>query len=121
MIPPMADGEIPDPRANEEPAPAPAPVEEVLDVIFADPEPMDDEEEPQDVDEVGGAAEVGLDEELGPEDNLKLYLDPEIEFDSEDERVLAEDMEVEQSESRESSSEEPSDDATESSDPDWDP
>ena len=44
----MVDGEIVDPQANEKPAPAP--MEEVPDVIFADPEPIDDEEEPQVVD-----------------------------------------------------------------------
>ena len=72
----------------------------------------------QDVGEEGEVAEVGLDKELDPEDNLRLYLDAELEFDSEDERTQAEEMDVKKFESSEGSSEEPSDDATKSSDPD---
>ena len=45
MIPHMADGEIADPQADDEPVP----VEEVPNVIFADLEPMDDKEEPEEM------------------------------------------------------------------------
>ena len=66
-------------------------MEEVPDVIFVDPEPMDDEEEPEetvpDAEEEGEVAEVGLAEELDPEYNLRLYLNLELEFDSENERA----------------------------------
>ena len=48
----------------------------------------------QDVDEEGEVIEVGSDEELDPEDNLRLYLDPKLKCYSEDERAQAEDMVV---------------------------
>ncbi|XP_056172377.1 uncharacterized protein LOC130139446 [Syzygium oleosum] len=63
-----------------------------------------------DREEDGEVAELGSDEEIG------LYLDLELEPDSEDERTAAEDMDSEESESQESSSEESSE-----SDPDWEP
>ena len=96
MISQMVDGETGDPQANDEPVP----MEEVHDVIFADPEPMDELEDPeemaQDVDEEGEVAEVGLNVELDRKDNLRLYLDPELEFDSEDGQALGNDMDAEQ-------------------------
>ena len=87
MIPHMADGETGDPHANDEPIP----MEEVLDVIFADLEATDDEEEPeemaQDVGKEGEVAEVSSDVELDREDNLILYLNPKLEFDFKNERA----------------------------------
>ena len=57
-------------------------------MILADPEPVEDEDEPEveamDQDKDGEVEEVGSDEEMDPVDNLRLYLDPEIEFDSKD-------------------------------------
>ena len=50
-----------------------------------------------DVDEEGEEVEVGSDGELDPEDNLRLHLDPELEFDYEDGRAVAEDMDAEPS------------------------
>ena len=66
----------------------------------------------QDVEEDGEVAESGSDEE-----GFEMYLDPELELDSEDERILA--MDSEESGTSEDTTEEPSDDSTESSDPDW--
>ena len=77
MIPQIANGEVEDPHATTEPIA----MEEGSGVILADPEPMDDEEPEeiiQDVDEEGEVVEVGSDEELDPADNLRLYLDPEM-------------------------------------------
>ena len=78
MIPHMADGKTGDPQDDDEPIP----MEEVPDVIFADPESTDDEEEPKemahDMGEEGEVVEVGSDEKLDPKDNLRLYIDPEM-------------------------------------------
>ena len=52
-------------------------------------------------------------------EGFELYLDPELEPDSEDERAQA--MESEESRSSENTSEEMSDDSSESSDLDWEP
>ena len=61
-------------------------------MILADPEPVEDEDEPEaeamDQDEDGEGEEVDSDEELNPVDNMRLYFDPKIELDSEDERAM---------------------------------
>ena len=61
-------------------------------MILANPEPMEDKDEPEakamDQDEDGEGVEVGSDEKLDPVDNLRVYLDPEIEFDSENEPAM---------------------------------
>ena len=53
---------------------------------------MEDENEPEaearDKDEGGKGEEVGSDKKLDPVDNLRLYLDHEVEFDSEDKRAI---------------------------------
>ena len=62
-------------------------------MIPVDPEPVEDENEPEaeDVDEDGdgNVEEVGSDEELDSVVNLRPYLDPKIEFDSEDEQAMS--------------------------------
>ena len=66
MILHMADGEIANPQADDEPVP----MEEVADMIFADPEPVDDKKKHEamapDVDEEGEVTKVGSDEDLDP-------------------------------------------------------
>ncbi|KAI6669058.1 hypothetical protein NL676_003943 [Syzygium grande] len=95
-------------------------MDEEPEVIVEDPEPMKEDQngEPeameQDVEENGEVAELRSDEE-----GFKLYFDPELEMDSEDERAQA--MDSEESGSSEDTSEELSEDPTESSDPDWEP
>ena len=65
-------------------------MDEEPDVLAEDPELMDEEEdvEPeameQDVDEVGEDVELGSDKE-----RFELYLNPELELDSENERAQA--------------------------------
>ena len=53
---------------------------------LADPELAEDNDEPEaeamDQDDDGERKEVGTDEEMDPVDNLRLYLDPVIKFDS---------------------------------------
>ena len=61
-------------------------------MILDDAEPVEDEDEPKaeamNQDEDGEGDEVGSVKKLNSVDNLRPYLDPEIEFDSADERVM---------------------------------
>ncbi|XP_056166380.1 uncharacterized protein LOC130137892 [Syzygium oleosum] len=119
MQPIIIDGEVIDPEITPEWMMQEEEVNEEPDVLAEDPEPMDEEEdEPeameQDVEKDGEVAELGSDEE-----GFELYLDPELESDSEDERAQA--MDSEESESSEDASEELSENSSESSDPDWEP
>ena len=94
-------------------------MDEEPDVQAEDPEPLDEkEDEPeameQDLDKDVEIVELGSDEE-----ELELYLDPELEPDTKDEWAQA--IKSEKSGSSEDASEELSDDPTELSDPDWEP
>ena len=61
-------------------------------MVLADPELVEDEDETDaevmDQDEDGEGEEVDSDEKFDLVDNLRLYLDPEIDFDSEYERAM---------------------------------
>ena len=61
-------------------------------MIQVDPETLEDEDEPEaeamDRDDDGEGEEVSSDKELDLVDNLRLYLDHEVEFDSEDRRAM---------------------------------
>ena len=61
-------------------------------MTLADPEHLEDEDEPEaeamDQDEDGEGGKLGSAKEFNHVENLRLYLDPEIEFDSNDERAM---------------------------------
>ena len=85
----MVGGEIADPLPMIQ---EPVDMQEDPDVILADPEPLEDEDEPEaeamDQNEDGEGGKLGSDKEFDLIDNLRLYLDPEIEFDFENERAM---------------------------------
>ncbi|XP_056159543.1 uncharacterized protein LOC130135141 [Syzygium oleosum] len=124
----MADGEIVNPQDVYDVDGVDEPMHGEPQVIVEDPDQLEDEEEEfedmdiDDEEEIGEVTEVGSDVEIGAEkdDELGLYLDPELELDSKDERIAAEDERAQAMDSEESS-EEPSGDSSESSDPDWEP
>ena len=105
MIPQMADGEVVDPLSTDEPIA----MEQEPRVWYDDPEPMDEEVEPEPMDqnpgEDGEIAELGSDVELSSKEELRWYLDPELEMDSEDERATAQAIEELEEEEHEEESE----------------